>query len=165
MIWKRIEGFPNYEICEEGIIRKINPKRTLTQHTDKNNIPYVNFTYLGKYYRKKVHILVAHAFLGKPTKEKPFVQHKDFDKNNNKADNLIYVSHKQKSEYYWQSEKSSNRRTKPEIVEYIRNSNLKPTELAKELNMNISTISMIINQHRCKPNRLLLKDISSPNLF
>jgi len=111
MIWKQINGFPNYEVSDEGIVRKIIPKRTLTQYTDKNNTLYVNFTCSGKYYRKKIHILVAQAFLGAPSKQKPFVQHKDLDKSNNRIENLEYTSHKQKSDYYWSSEKSLDRRT------------------------------------------------------
>lgn len=47
-----------------------------------------------------IHVLVAYEFVEGRTEERCFVNHKDFNKNNNKADNLEWVSHKENMEHW-----------------------------------------------------------------
>lgn len=46
----------------------------------------------GKYSTLKVHRLIARAFLGEPPADKPNVNHIDFVRDNNRAENLEYCS-------------------------------------------------------------------------
>jgi hypothetical protein len=48
-----------------------------------------------------VHRLVAFAWIGMPSKEKPWVNHKDGDKMNNNADNLEWSSISENIKHKW----------------------------------------------------------------
>lgn len=94
--WKPI-SFGYYEASSFGRIRRASQgKRTYTgrllkiQHS--NAYPHVILS-LGnrKLHQISVHRLVADAFLG-PCPKGMVVNHKDFDKANNRVDNLEYVT-------------------------------------------------------------------------
>jgi len=98
-VWKDIPGYVGeYQVSNLGNVKSLERKilksngvvstireRVLRQNT-VNGYPYVN---LGNGNSKKVHVLVALAFLG----ERPDgmdVRHKDGNKSNNNVDNLEY---------------------------------------------------------------------------
>lgn len=90
--WADIKGF-------EGLYKVSNYGEVFSIRANKILKPYLNGGYLriglsknGKRTAKMVHVLVAEAFIG----EKPFdgaqVNHKDLDRQNNRADNLEWCS-------------------------------------------------------------------------
>lgn len=94
--WKKIKGFSAYEASDLGNLRSLNYKRT-----GKAKIlrPSLSGGYLktmlkndeGKYKSWYIHTFVALAFLG----ERPEgleINHKDGNKENNKPDNLEYIT-------------------------------------------------------------------------
>lgn len=96
--WKVIPSIPNYEASSLGNIRHIKHKRVLKAW--KNTRGYLEVSIhstTGK--NKKVHLLVAEAFLG----DCPYnheVHHKDENKENASVDNLEYVTHQQNCAKY-----------------------------------------------------------------
>ncbi len=106
-IWKAIDGFESYyEISNTGKVRSID--RIITNSLNvKSHIkgkeikPFiVNGGYLqvrlnkeNKASRFYVHVLVAKAFIPNPFNLKE-VNHKDYDKSNNNASNLEWITHK-----------------------------------------------------------------------
>ena len=88
-IWKDITFLPEanvYEISSEGRLR--NNKGTMFfGHKDDNG--YIRVCINEKLYR--MHILVAKAFLPNP-EDKPHVNHKDGVRDNNKLENLEWVT-------------------------------------------------------------------------
>jgi hypothetical protein len=88
-VWKRIDFIQNvsgYEISSEG--RLMNSKGTMFfGHRDDNG--YIRVSINEKLYR--MHILVAKSFIPNPN-EKPHVNHKDGVRDNNKLENLEWVT-------------------------------------------------------------------------
>lgn len=98
-IWKPIEGFDNYIVSNYG-----NVKNTITNNVvgylhPKNKRYQVGFYINGKMKFIETHILVAKAFpeICGEWFDGCDVHHKDFNRLNNRADNLIVVT---KEEHY-----------------------------------------------------------------
>lgn len=101
--WKIIERFPNYEVSDEGEIRRISAGqgavagKILKWHTcTSNGYPAIRFYSNGKQIGVCVHSIVAEAFLGKRP-EKLQVRHLDGNRLNNKISNLKYGTPKENS--------------------------------------------------------------------
>lgn len=103
-VWKEIPGHPMYEASSLGRIRsvprtivdrrgrKINRKSvTLRPCYPEDGYPFVQ---LGRASGRRVHQLVAWAFIG-PQAVGMYVCHKDGDKANSKPDNLYYGTAKE----------------------------------------------------------------------
>ena len=88
--WKDIQEF-NYQISDYGNVRNKKSGRILLNSPDKNGYRILTLGNKGKQYNKKVHRLVAEAFIPNPLCL-PEVNHKDGVKNNNVVYNLEWVS-------------------------------------------------------------------------
>lgn len=147
---KEIKNFENYIIDENGnIFNKRNLNKKICQWIDNVGYKQIVLYKNGKRNYKRVHILVATAFIPNPEKL-PQVNHKDGNKTNNNINNLewttnrintkhgydngLYTTHKRKI-----GVKATNKETK-EIIYFdsIR-------KLSKELNLNRKTVTNILN--------------------
>ncbi len=104
-IWKPVKGFENYEVSNLGQVKSLNYNRTkeakiLKPWVDKYGYLRVNLSKNGKGYAKKVHRLVASAFIPN-IGDNPQVNHIDGDKTNNKVDNLEWVTCKENIQHAW----------------------------------------------------------------
>lgn len=81
---KRISDFECYYVDEEGNIFSEKSGKFLKPSKDKNGYLLVILCKNGKQFCKKVHRLVAEAFIPNP-EGKPQVNHKDEDKTNNRV--------------------------------------------------------------------------------
>ena len=80
--WKEIDGCENYEVSNDGGVRNTRTGRVLKLHPDPDGYYRVGLYRSGKETKKKVHRLVASAFVANPD-NKPEVDHIDNDKTNN----------------------------------------------------------------------------------
>lgn len=94
-IWKGTVGFRDYEVSNYGRVRRAKPL-VCAKHPD-GHIQVV-LVKDGKHFTKKVHQLVAEAFIG-PRLPGIVVNHKDFNRSNNRVCNLEYLTQKMNLEY------------------------------------------------------------------
>lgn len=89
--WKIIDGFPNYEISRNCVIRNRETGRIKKQCLGKRGYLVVSLYKEGKCCLRTVHTLMARAFIANPYGLK-VVNHKDGDKTNCSLENLEWVT-------------------------------------------------------------------------
>lgn len=91
-IWKDIEDYPNYEVSNVGRVRNKTTKYVLKpQQFVGKKYYYVALSENGIQKKKRIHRLVAEAFIPNPN-NLPEINHLDEDPSNNCADNLEWCS-------------------------------------------------------------------------
>src|SRR4051812_24372561 len=97
-IWLQVVGFEGwYEVSNRGRVRRSAPGKgtrvgkVLSPAFEGGGYHFVRLSKYGVQSIKKIHILVAEAYIG----ARPFeahINHKDSNKTNNSLSNLEYVS-------------------------------------------------------------------------
>ena len=90
-LWKVIPFESNYEVSTYGRVRNTSTQQIKSQRFDKYGYKRVTLYPSGKTYT--IHRLVAETWLPKVV-GKPQINHKDFDKANNRLDNLEWCTAK-----------------------------------------------------------------------
>jgi len=88
-LWKTIPGYAPYEVSSLGRVRR--KERVLVSILDAKGYPHLSLSIKNKLYQKKVHRLVAEAFIG-PRPDGLETNHKNGVKTDNRPENLEYVT-------------------------------------------------------------------------
>lgn len=92
---KDIIGFEGlYQIEDNGQVYSLKSKKYLKPKKDTDGYLLVNLYIDGKQYTKKVHRLVAQAFIPNPENKKE-VNHIDCCRDNNNVNNLEWATHRE----------------------------------------------------------------------
>ncbi len=92
ILWKDVKGFEGlYEISSKGEIYSYYSDKILKLNEQNKGYLGIDLWKNKQRYRKRVHRLVAEAFIPNPDK-KPEVNHKDCNPKNNNIDNLEWVT-------------------------------------------------------------------------
>lgn len=130
-VWKDVIGYEGlYQISDCGCVRSIKrtvnhnyrPRtingQTLKFHFDKNGYPVVCLSKNGVQNFKKVHRLVAEAFIQNPL-NLPFVNHRDERKTNCTASNLEWCTSQYNNTYGKRIEKAKLSQQK-RVLQYTK---------------------------------------------
>ena len=90
--WKVIKGFEKYSVSDTGEVKSNKNDHIKANRIDRRGYNDISLYKNGQEHHKKVHRLVAEAFVDNP-EGKDFVNHKDGNKLNNSKDNLEWVTH------------------------------------------------------------------------
>ena len=164
-IWKTVEGFENYEISNLGRL-KVNLKfrkyrsyqsKILNPNLDKDGYLTTGLSKEGKHYNKKIHRLVAIAFI-ENKENKPCVNHINGIKIDNRIENLEWCTVKENNihaikiglsgqvpgEKHHMSKLKEN-----QVLEIIENKSfLSQKQLSLIYNISQGQISRIVNKKR-----------------
>ena len=89
--WRKIDGFPNYEVSSNGRVRNILKGNELRQYPNHKGYLIV---YLGREKTISVHRLVCSVFIPNP-EGKPQVNHKNGIQSDNRVENLEWCTCKE----------------------------------------------------------------------
>lgn len=145
----------DYTIYDDGTI--IGPERgKLKQRENEDGYMEVTLGNLkNRHSRVKVHRIIAEQFVPNPN-NLPEVNHKDYNRKNNNADNLEWCSHEYNVKYSSEAgrhnkpvgEKNGRAKITWEIANKIRemaNSGYKRSEISKELDVPYGIVINVIN--------------------
>lgn len=134
-IWKDIPGYDGkYQASENGEIRSL-----IDEYGHTREKPYILKPQLEKtgYYHvcvsgvtKRVHVLVALAFLGVPP-ENMEINHKDENKANNAISNLEYITHRDNINYGTRNQRTSEAQKGVPRMYARKGSKMKPSDEPK----------------------------------
>ena len=95
---KEINGFENYQINDSGInersVWSIKRGKWMKPTQLKNGYLLINFNKEGKKNQRYLHRLIAEAFIDNPD-NKPEIDHINGVRDDNRVENLKWVSHKE----------------------------------------------------------------------
>ena len=153
-IWKDIKGFEGvYQVSDHGRIKRVDSQKIRTLNFTHDGYVRIRLIHNGKDETRRVHRLVAEAFIPNPD-NKETVNHIDGNKRNNNVSNLEWADrHEQMIHAYEHGLKKAvhtNRKLSDEQVAAIRKEYVPRSKehgtvaLGKKYGVTDSTIGMII---------------------
>ena len=91
VVWKTIDEFPSYLISNQGDVKNKRTGYIKKPGVGKRGYVVFSMEKEGKLYLRTQHIMLARTFIPNPL-DKPYVNHKDGNKQNNSMDNLEWVT-------------------------------------------------------------------------
>lgn len=142
--FKPIKGFEHeYAINKNGRILSLLTDQIANTSVDTNGYLMVNLYKDGKRYAKRVHILVAQAFIPNPD-NLPVVNHIDGNKTNPNVTNLEWCTYSENTQHAHRTglqDKTSNK----EVVREDGKRYASLTEAAKDTGISKSAISKVLH--------------------
>lgn len=88
--WRQIQRFPGYSVSDTGQVRNDETERVLATQVNQQGVVHVGLYYNGIQYKRSLSIIVAEAFLLRPSFEFNTPVNLDGNKGNNHAVNLVW---------------------------------------------------------------------------
>ena len=167
-VWKPVIGFENlYDVSNRGRVRSHHA----STRNEWGKYPIILSPGNVRGYRQVhlrkdgvgrsglIHRLVAEAFIGAPPTPEHEVNHKNFDKSDNRPDNLEWITHAENTRYSAlviprnRGETNHSKLTEAQVVEIRRRhatNEANFTQLAAEYGVALQTISAIVKRAKWK---------------
>jgi hypothetical protein len=150
--WKRVRGFPMYEVSDDGRVRsQYRTKKQLAPGLCSGRYPSVVLCADGRKVNKLVHRLVAEAFLPRARADQE-VNHKNGVKTDNRVANLEWCSRSENEAHSFhvlgKKPNITSRKLEPHHVRAIRRDERMQKVIAADYGVDPSTISLIKNVNR-----------------
>lgn len=158
--WKPVIGYEGrYEISNYGRLKRLFKGERILKNSFSGGYKRHSLFKDKKGVKCFIHRLVAQAFIPNP-ENKPFINHKDFNRANNNVSNLEWCTSKENTVHcvvngrqnhpkVW-GEKHSQAKLKTEDILFIRNYNYKKTKSKKQImdrfNISISHLNLILRK-------------------
>lgn len=93
--WKHISDFRGYAVSDLGRVRRVDTGRVMAVLRNSEGSCHVGLNRGGRQYKRSLPQLVGRAFVHQPNGREAFDQliHRDNDRTNNRADNLLWRPH------------------------------------------------------------------------
>lgn len=163
-IWVPVKGYEEiYQISNYGILKRIKESKNrrigIMKSFERGGYLAYWLSNNSKRDKISIHRLVAMHFIPN-TYNKPFVNHKDCNKYNNRADNLEWctreenISHAKEMNRYKKGQELSTNKLKPSDISEIREKYIpykySTVRLGKEYGVNSTTIWDIVKGKKWK---------------
>lgn len=164
--WKEIEGYPDYQVSDDGRVKsfKNGKERILKGCNNGDGHLRINLLYNGKQKSKLVHRLMAEAFIPNPD-NLPFVRHLNDIPDDNRLENLAWGTPKDNTndsikngshvccdeEYMNKLRLKDAERTRKPVIAIKENLRIhfnSMQEAAEKLNLDVSHISSCVKGTR-----------------
>lgn len=147
-VWKDIEGYEGlYQISNLGRVKRVTTGRILKGGKDKDGYLMVKLYKNNIRSNKKIHRLVAEAFIPNP-ENKPQVNHADENKTNNSLDNLEWMTAKENINHGTHNERVSKTMSIPIIATNLKTGESQEfygaSECARQLGLYQQHISAVL---------------------
>lgn len=160
--WKDIRGFEGlYQISSSGIVKSIKgiKKRILVNAINSHGYFVVTLSKNGIRHTRGPHRLVAEAFI-ENSENKPFVNHKNGIKTDNRVSNLEWCTPKENIIHAFENNLSQglkgiknggNKLSEAEVIQMrLKRKDMKLGELASQFGVCKQTVSQICKRQRWK---------------
>lgn len=147
-IWKDIDGYEGlYQVSNLGRVKRVNTGRVLKGVKDRKGYLIVNLCKNGSQSTKKIHRLVAQAFISNP-ESKPQVNHIDENKTNNMVSNLEWMTSTENNNHGTRNKRSSKTKSIPIIATNLTTGESTEfygsSECARQLDLNNGNIAHVL---------------------
>jgi len=161
-IWTDFVGLEGIMLVgNTGRIKRIkhrkNPTNKIMKHfINENGYCQISLCHNGKYAMYSIHRSVALAFIPNP-ENKPEVNHKDGDKQNNHVDNLEWATESENIKHAWDTglckpkngvDNGNSVLTEKEVLEIRAIKGMTKRDIAKLYNIGEAAVGKIINRQR-----------------
>jgi DNA-binding NarL/FixJ family response regulator len=136
--WKVIPGYENYAISKTGDVKSLRFNRILKSSNSDSGYLYVNLVFNKINKTHAVHKLVMENFGNTKPGENFVIDHIDGNKNNNKVENLQWMSVRSNTEKYY-----NNYDKKSEIIK-LHNEGYSSKEITEKVGLHYSTVRQTI---------------------
>lgn len=136
-VWKTIKGYEGrYLVSNQGNIMSCQTGKLMNFGKDKSGYYVVNLSNNNGRKTQLVHRIVAHAFVSKP-KGLNEVNHINENKNDNRVENLEWISHSENLKKYWANH--------PEMYQKCDGKTKNETKHSKKQVLQINLKNQVIN--------------------